>query len=76
MNEVTVRSLFAGIGGFCRGFIVEGARVLWANESDKYTCQVYRQNFSHRLLEKDVRDLHMRGSAGQWIVARDGTARS
>ncbi len=51
-----VGSLYAGIGGICRAFINAGAKVVWANEWDKYACMTYRENFSHRLYEEDVED--------------------
>ena len=40
-----VASLFAGIGGICMGFKEAGAKIVWANEIDKYACQTYRENF-------------------------------
>ncbi|GAB2553117.1 DNA (cytosine-5-)-methyltransferase [Gracilibacillus alcaliphilus] len=53
----TVASLFAGIGGIDKGFEQAGAKVVWANEFDKYACQTYRLNFNHTLIEDDVRNL-------------------
>lgn len=53
-----VGSLFAGIGGVCLAFKKAGAKVLWANELDKYACKTYRANFAeHNLFECDVRTL-------------------
>ena len=50
--------LFAGIGGFRYG--LEGKwsiyRCVWANEIDKYACQIYRKNFGGgELYEGDIR---------------------
>lgn len=58
-----VGSLFAGIGGICLGLqqatTVEGDRyeLVWANEWDERACHVYRHNFSHELLEGDIRQI-------------------
>lgn len=37
--------LFAGIGGFRLGLERAGHEVIWANEWDKYACDVYDKNF-------------------------------
>lgn len=60
-SEVTVGSLFAGIGGFCRAYIEAGANVLWANEIDHNACKTYRANFTHKLYEKSILDLSVAG---------------
>jgi len=61
MNKRTtynVGSLFAGIGGMCLAFKEAGAKVLWANELDKFACKTYRANFTgHNLFECDVHDM-------------------
>ena len=55
---LTVGSLFAGIGGFCRAFSAEGFNVAWANELDSFAATTYRKNYPNvRLLEKPVEDL-------------------
>lgn len=60
-SGVTVGSLFAGIGGFCRAYIEAGANVLWANEVDAHACKMYRANFGHQLYEKSILDLSVVG---------------
>jgi DNA (cytosine-5)-methyltransferase 1 len=61
-RELTSGALFAGIGGLCIGFKAAGVRTLWANEYDANACATYRANFKKvRLLEKDVRELTVRG---------------
>lgn len=56
-NGYTVGSLFAGIGGICRGFMDAGFKVLWANDFDKF-CQVtYERNFKHSFIPGDIHDL-------------------
>lgn len=57
MNKFTVSSLFAGVGGIDKGFEQAGFKIIWANEIDKYACITYRTNFSHELVEGDIRNL-------------------
>ena len=54
---IKVGSLFAGIGGFCRAFENEGAKVVWANDSDSYVEKTYMYNFKNRFIKKDIHDL-------------------
>ena len=59
MKKYTVGSLFAGVGGICKGFEMaenDGAKyeLIWANEIDEYACETYRTNFEHSLLEGDI----------------------
>lgn len=54
-----VGSLFAGIGGICRGIAQAkyedyGYDLIWANEIDEYACETYRNNYKHELLEGDI----------------------
>lgn len=53
----TVGSLFAGIGGICRGFQKAGFNIEWANEIDHNACMTYRNNFNHLLYEEDIHNL-------------------
>jgi DNA (cytosine-5)-methyltransferase 1 len=60
MSEYKVGSLFAGVGGICLGFqnaetSKSKYKLLWANEIDQYACETYRHNFSHSLLEGDIK---------------------
>ncbi|WP_167731824.1 DNA (cytosine-5-)-methyltransferase [Kerstersia gyiorum] len=53
-----VGSLFAGIGGFCRAYLAEGFRVVWANELDSFAATTYRANYHDvHLYEKSIEDL-------------------
>lgn len=55
---ITVASLFAGIGGFCRAFEIAGARVVWANEKDPFAAKTYAKNHCDvRLYEKGIEEL-------------------
>lgn len=54
-----VGSLFAGIGGICRGIESasdgnDGFELVWANEIDEYASETYRINYKHDLLEGDI----------------------
>ena len=59
-EKITVGSLFAGIGGFCKAFELEGCRIAWANDNDKYVKHTYESNFKHRLIFKDVKELSVK----------------
>lgn len=54
-KEYTVMSLFAGVGGICKGFKRAGANIIWANEIDKFACETYRLNMNTtELVEGDI----------------------
>ena len=60
MKKFTVGSLFAGVGGICLGFQKAKTNqscyeLSWANEIDEFACHTYRTNFSHSLLEGDIK---------------------
>ena len=57
MTQLSVGSLFAGIGGICMAFCNEGYKVKWANEFDAKACETYRYNFPHPLYEEDIREI-------------------
>lgn len=59
MDDIRVAEMFAGIGGFRLGLERAGGfKVVWANECDKYACQVYRKHFGDaELAEKDIREV-------------------
>ncbi|AZG68646.1 DNA (cytosine-5-)-methyltransferase [Mycoplasma struthionis] len=57
-----VGSLFAGIGGICRGFIEaehngSGFEIAWANEVDDYACETYKNNFKHPIYKGDIEQI-------------------
>ena len=56
-KKFKVGSLYAGVGGVCKGFIDAGMELAWANEIDKFACITYRNNFEHTLYEHDIFDL-------------------
>ena len=48
--------LFSGIGGFRLGFEKNEWKTVWANDNDKYACQIYRKNFgNNELIEGNIR---------------------
>jgi DNA (cytosine-5)-methyltransferase 1 len=68
MIMIKVGSLFAGVGGMCKGFEIAGASLSWANEIDKYACVTYRANFSHRLIEGNITSIDPRGLGSVDII--------
>ncbi len=58
-HQVTVGSMFAGIGGICLGFKTAGCKIVWANELDSAACKTYRHNLgSDYLVESDIRTIN------------------
>lgn len=56
--ELSVGSLFSGIGGIDLAFEQTGCKVEWAIEKDPACCRTYRYNFSETLLiENDLRNV-------------------
>lgn len=54
--ELSVGSLFAGIGGIDLAFTQAGCKIAWAIEKDAACCRTYRHNFKETvLIEKDIR---------------------
>jgi len=57
-SRPTAGALFAGMGGFCRGFQEAGINTLWANENNEHASRTFRANYPDvKMLEKDVCDL-------------------
>lgn len=57
----TAGALFAGMGGFCRGFQKSGINTLWANDNDEHVSRTFRANYPDvNLIEKDVCQLSVR----------------
>ena len=54
-----VGSLFAGMGGIDIAFEKAGAKMVWANEIDKYACISYRLNFPKcKMIEADIQNVN------------------
>lgn len=47
------------MGGFPSAFKKTEAEICWSNDSDKYACETLRHNYGHRIIEKDIRKLHV-----------------
>ncbi|HZJ78746.1 MAG TPA: DNA (cytosine-5-)-methyltransferase [Clostridia bacterium] len=57
-NQITVGSMFAGIGGICLAFKQNGCNIIWANEINKYARNTYRLNFGDKyLVEGDIQKI-------------------
>lgn len=52
-----IGSLFAGIGGFELAATWAGFTPEWSNEIDSYCCKVLRKNFTHQVIEADIRTI-------------------
>jgi len=52
--SVTFIDLFAGIGGFRKGFEVAGGRCVFTSEWDKYAQTTYKANFGDHALHGDI----------------------
>ncbi|WP_163969320.1 DNA cytosine methyltransferase [Oceanobacillus halotolerans] len=55
MNKVV--SLFSGCGGLDYGFMKAGFDVIWANDSDKFAVQTYKENFGDHIVLDDIQDI-------------------
>lgn len=53
---MNVVSLFSGCGGLDLGFENAGYSIKWANDNDKYACEIYRHNIGE-ILCKDIREV-------------------
>jgi len=72
-SQVTVGSLFAAIGGFCRAFEQAGAAILWANEKDRFASETFAANFANvRHVLKPIEQLTVRGDGLQAVDVLTG----
>ena len=51
-------SLFAGIGGICRGFQSAGVDIVYANDMDKNAVETYRNNYKHPIEHAKIEDVN------------------
>ena len=71
-KNLLVGSMFAGIGGICIGFKQAGAKIVWANEIDRYACVTYRHNLgSGYLIEGDIKKINV-GSIPKFDILTAG----
>lgn len=68
---MTLGSLFAGIGGFELAATWAGITPVWSNEIDKSACNKLRKNFTHEIIEKDIRQIG-RGSLSSVNIISGG----
>lgn len=57
MNKVV--SLFSGCGGLDLGFIQAGFDIIWANDSDKYAVQTYKENIGDHILLDSIENIEI-----------------
>lgn len=50
-------SLFSGCGGLDLGFEKAGFNITWANDSDKFAVQSYRENFKNPIIHADITNI-------------------
>lgn len=61
-GDIAVGCLFAAIGGFCKAFQLRGAKVLWANEQDRFARDTFELNFSKvRHIHKPIEEVSVGG---------------
>lgn len=58
MKEYSAISLFAGIGGICRGFQSVGIDIVYANDMDKNAVETYRNNYKHPIECAKIEDVN------------------
>lgn len=54
MSKLKAISLFAGVGGICKGFQNNNVDIVYSNDFDKFACETYRNNFDHGIVEEDL----------------------
>lgn len=54
MRELTVNSLFCGVGGFDLGFEEAGFKIVGAWDYDKYAVQTYKENVGDYVKQADI----------------------
>lgn len=52
-----VVSLFSGAGGLDLGFIKAGHQIIWANDSDKDSCETYLHNIGDHVIHAKIEDI-------------------
>ena len=52
---MTYGGLWEGIGGFALAAIWAGIIPVWSNEIDPFCCKVLRKNFTHKIIEDDIK---------------------
>ena len=54
---MTMGGLFAGVGGFELAAQWAGIEPIWSNEIDPFCCAVLMNNFSHEIIEADIKTI-------------------
>lgn len=56
-NEITVGSIFCGIGGFCYAFKKKGFSLSWGIDNCNSAAKTYKQNFFHKHIQEDIQKI-------------------
>lgn len=57
-NNLSIVSLFSGIGGLDLGFIYSGYNLIWANDFDKNAVKTYSSNVDKNIIEGDITEIY------------------
>lgn len=57
-NNLSVVSLFSGIGGLDLGFMYSGYNLIWANDFDKSAVKTYAANIDPNIIEGDITEIY------------------
>lgn len=58
LNEYKIASFFSGVGGIELGFeLTGGFKTLWANELDVFASRTYKENFNHKIVTCDIKNV-------------------
>lgn len=59
-NELTVGSLFSGIGGLDLGLERAGMKVIWQSEIDPYACRVLAKHWAEVPNHGNIKEINWR----------------
>ena len=67
--RITCKSYFSGAGGLDRGLIDADIDVIQSLDIDKTSCDTLRANYSHQVLEKDIREITVTDQPHSHVIA-------
>ena len=57
-NNLSIVSLFSGIGGLDLGFLYSGYNLIWAKDFDKAAVKTYAANIDSNIIEGDITEIY------------------